>query len=621
MQAHLTDAPVANSWLSAAEWARLYRCTRPTKMQQSAFELAAQSGNLDELRADVIHKICRELKHIMTEHGWLEEVRLLSNCTRKSDGVQLIRQGVSMSVEAKAAAVSQQQQGVSSPAPPLSPAATPAATTSVERLLATALTTKQHNMAISDVMPLRPASEPQLELEDDMGLMSSPKPALSSSSNVVPRNALQPWSTVPAAHGRGGASGTRGSTLKSSVEAAAAALSSSLELPTLPYGRISRTVVAPKPVAAVGNACPSALASSIPKPLPPLQTAFATPSELEMYSSPMAKVIVILKRFQLRMGSYPVRFEIPNQYLADIAARRLRVHVVPMVANQPSVWPKIKEVFVFINERNVQTSWKRAWPARKSMDVTKAYLPLDVTQYLLNPLHQIQRLQLDCFNHEFCGSFSVVLVAPRAEMDVMAEWRDQLTRGVDELRPFYESMMRIDNAAGDDDDVTCEVPTVALKCPIAQTRIVVPVRGRHCRHLQCLDFAAFLRYCHISCYWNCPLCDATMRLRDVIVDGPFYEMLQKPASAGWTHAQLVMDDAKRHSGSHAFWAQSEKHKSNAVDLSSSDDDHEEAEDERHDDHDDPPQPQRRRRRMEDMDGNIAVKGLDASGSAAEPICL
>lgn len=620
----LADTPVANSWLSTAEWARLYRCTRPTKMTQQSFQLAAQSGNLDDLKADVIHKLCRELKHIMTEHGWLEEVRLLSNQPRKSEGVQLIRQGVSMSIEAKAAAMSQQQQqqGVAESAPAAPIAEAPAIVTeshrpsSGERLLAAVLAAKQHNQAKSDH---RPVSAPQLDQEDN-GLISSPKPPLSSSSfdylSRFPHSSshvAQQLSTVPAANGRSGAHAVRGSTLKSSVEAAAAALATAPLLHT-----VSRSAA---PLISSSNACPSALASSIPKPLPPLQAAFGTPSELELYSSPMAKVMVILKRFQLRMGSYPVRFEIPSQYLADIAARRLRVHVIPMVANQPSVWPKIKEVFVFINERNVQTSWKRAWPARKSVDVTKAYLPLDVTQYLLNPLHQIQRLQLDCFNHEFCGSFSVVLVAPRTEMDVMGEWKDQLTRGAAELQPFYESMMRIDNAAGDDDDVTCEVPTVALKCPISQTRILVPARGRHCRHLQCIDFAAFLRYCHISCYWNCPLCDATMRLRDVIVDGPFYDMLQKSSSAGWTHAQLVTDETKR-AGAHMFWTQSEKHKSNAVDLSSSDDEDREEEEEEVEGDAAAGQPLRRKRRVEEGEGGSPiVSGLDASGSAEEPICL
>lgn len=518
-----SSRPITGSWLSESEWARLYRQIRPTPLALDEFRRITFSGSLgDMLTVVVLNKVSKELKSIMEEHGWLREARVFTGKGKKSEVNGQVTNAV--------------------------------------RCVETTETPSVADAPASDVTPARgvaAAAVGQRSLVSMSPVAVPPVPGLPFATAKPPT-----WTSVPQPGtapvvSRQGALAATASTFQLSVEAASASSSNAFE----------------------GPKCPSVLTASLmPLAATVGQAVQSSPSTTaDTFSSPMARILVVLKRFQLRMGSFPIRFEIPQQYIQDLTNRRLRVQVIPMTGNAPSVWPKVKELFVFVNERNVQVAWKRAWPEKKKCDMAKAYLPLDITQFLVNPMHQtVQRLQMDCFNHEYCGSFAVVLVVPRTEGEVMADHVAKLTKTGRELQQFYQSTMKQDDGA--DGDVVWDVPTVSLKCPISQARIVVPVRGRHCSHLQCVDFAAFLRYCHIGCYWNCPLCDAPMRLADAVVDRAFQEMLELPHARGWSHAQLTAPTAPPGSDAKNLeysWGQSEKHKGSAVDISDSeDDDHE-----------------------------------------------
>jgi hypothetical protein len=53
--------------------------------------------------------------------------------------------------------------------------------------------------------------------------------------------------------------------------------------------------------------------------------------------------------------------------------------------------------------------------------------------------------------------------------------------------------------AGDADIVVASTMTVTLRCPLSQTRLGLPCRGRPCDHIQCFDASTFLK---VGCVKN-----------------------------------------------------------------------------------------------------------------------
>ena len=70
--------------------------------------------------------------------------------------------------------------------------------------------------------------------------------------------------------------------------------------------------------------------------------------------------------------------------------------------------------------------------------------------------------------------------------------------------------------------------TFSLLCPITRTVIDTPVRGRHCRHMQCFDLRNWLHANrHVSGgRWRCGSCESFVPARDLVVCGLFRAMLR-----------------------------------------------------------------------------------------------
>lgn len=558
------------TWMNEAEWSRLFKHIRPTPMTLLEFKRTTLEGQLvHHTKALQLSKIMRELRNILMEHGWLREAEVFPKATiRKQDMNDVIVCATRLAAPPSSAAP------VLNASPPPPPPPLPTRTLRVP--------VGEYITSEAAHTPHRTPGEGEPHVASVGLLITSPAEVREGgsgggSSKGVPADLL-PTTTVPCRGSPQGASSTvqSATALQRSVEAAfVTAAAAAAAKPVSVLGSTTRT---PQPLPSSSVRCPSQLSSTL-GPLPTsssaasssLSPALAMSNPTDTYSSPLGRIVVILKRFQLRMGSFTIRYEIPQQHINDIANRRLRVQVIPMTGTAPAVWPKVKELFVFVNERTVQAAWKRAWPLKK-WDIAKAYLPLDVTQFLSSPIQSSQRIQLDCFNQEYCGSFTIALVSPKTEQDILQEWTPKASRSLRDLQPFYVSMLRPSAEEREDDDVVYEAPTVTLKCPISQMRIVTPVRGKHCRHLQVVDFAAFVRYCHISCYWNCPLCDASMRIGDVLVDQPLWETLQRPESKGWSHVQLSQRDIGNASASPYVWSISEKHRHLCEDVDDDDED-------------------------------------------------
>lgn len=71
--------------------------------------------------------------------------------------------------------------------------------------------------------------------------------------------------------------------------------------------------------------------------------------------------------------------------------------------------------------------------------------------------------------------------------------------------------------------------TFSLLCPMSKQTLETPVRGRHCRHMQCFDLRNFLCTNEIVSggRWRCGVCEDFLSVRDLIHCGLFQAMLDE----------------------------------------------------------------------------------------------
>lgn len=277
--------------------------------------------------------------------------------------------------------------------------------------------------------------------------------------------------------------------------------------------------------------------------------------------SPFYQVLHVMKTVALRYGSTPIKFQIPVHFAAGVQSRRLRVHILPYTPTpnpssstsssdiallHPHKWPSVKDLVIYINDQGIQTPWKRTWPER-AVEVAKTYLPLDITQYLsVSSGAPHQRAQIDIFNKEYTthAAFAVVetfTVEQVVERILLREFGasslDRVVRS-SECAPRVEGNRRaafdLYHTIMDDDDddglVVADDPVITTYCPLTRGEIQIPVRGRHCVHVQCVDLTNYLLHGQRGGYWNCVVCDAELRVEDIRVDIILWEYLHQHRS-------------------------------------------------------------------------------------------
>eukprot|EP00578_Thalassiosira_sp_NH16_P005711 CAMPEP_0181139682 /NCGR_PEP_ID=MMETSP1071-20121207/34910_1 /TAXON_ID=35127 /ORGANISM="Thalassiosira sp., Strain NH16" /LENGTH=237 /DNA_ID=CAMNT_0023226601 /DNA_START=220 /DNA_END=929 /DNA_ORIENTATION=- len=87
----------------------------------------------------------------------------------------------------------------------------------------------------------------------------------------------------------------------------------------------------------------------------------------------------------------------------------------------------------------------------------------------------------------------------------------------------------IDDSDCDDgnSDAISSSLTLSLLCPISKLAIGTPVRGRHCKHMQCFDLKSYLHSNrHVTGgRWRCGVCEDFVSAKDLIRCGLFEAML------------------------------------------------------------------------------------------------
>ncbi|KAG8966476.1 SUMO ligase siz1 [Tulasnella sp. 419] len=77
----------------------------------------------------------------------------------------------------------------------------------------------------------------------------------------------------------------------------------------------------------------------------------------------------------------------------------------------------------------------------------------------------------------------------------------------------------------DDDDIVIGPQKMSVKCPLSYMRIATPTRSSKCVHIQCFDALSWFSMMEITTTWQCPICEQTLDVADLIVDGYFDSIL------------------------------------------------------------------------------------------------
>ncbi|KAH7710261.1 MIZ/SPRING zinc finger domain containing protein [Aphelenchoides avenae] len=81
-------------------------------------------------------------------------------------------------------------------------------------------------------------------------------------------------------------------------------------------------------------------------------------------------------------------------------------------------------------------------------------------------------------------------------------------------------------------DIEVTAKNVPLICPLSKSRIVTPVRGLFCKHVECFDLRSFLEYHTNDAYWECPFtfCRTKLNCDQLRFDEFFSSILQNTRS-------------------------------------------------------------------------------------------
>ncbi|KZO98380.1 hypothetical protein CALVIDRAFT_535464 [Calocera viscosa TUFC12733] len=100
---------------------------------------------------------------------------------------------------------------------------------------------------------------------------------------------------------------------------------------------------------------------------------------------------------------------------------------------------------------------------------------------------------------------------------------DRIRKG--KYRSKEEILTRIKQSNKEDDDIVAGPASLSLKCPMSYIRINIPCRSKYCVHSQCFDAESWFSVMEQTTTWLCPVCEKTLIVDDLIVDGFFDSIL------------------------------------------------------------------------------------------------
>lgn len=87
--------------------------------------------------------------------------------------------------------------------------------------------------------------------------------------------------------------------------------------------------------------------------------------------------------------------------------------------------------------------------------------------------------------------------------------------------PASKTKARLQQSLVSHTEAKLDVIDVSLTCPLTQSQMVTPVRGRNCAHISCFDGVAYLQLMWEKRVekWKCPICKTLTPLSELVIDG------------------------------------------------------------------------------------------------------
>jgi len=140
------------------------------------------------------------------------------------------------------------------------------------------------------------------------------------------------------------------------------------------------------------------------------------------------------------------------------------------------------------------------------------------------------------------------LVVMLVEVTTVEQLIDRLKKG--KYKSSSEIITKMKQPLSDEDDIVAGASKMSLKCPLSYMRVSTPCRAWSCVHSQCFDAESWFSVMEQTTTWMCPVCEKTLNVDDLIVDGYFDEIVKSTPEE--VEEVIVEPDGEWHSEDNAY---------------------------------------------------------------------
>ncbi len=237
----------------------------------------------------------------------------------------------------------------------------------------------------------------------------------------------------------------------------------------------------------------------------------------------------------------------PNQkFKKQHRERRLLLRALPLVVEEKyktlksdtHLWPKgtfvqVNSQPLIISQRKQQSHDEKLWKGISHIS--------DMT-HLVRPHQQGFQLKLEiCTKDTAPYHFQLALCEYTPPENLFEQCIGHGERGI--IKLSYEEgralvqhnldqkdAVVLDDSDGEDNDTSVEKSNIySLLCKVSMSAIQTPVRGKHCKHIQCFDLKNYLlQNATVSGgRWRCVICEDFVPVQDLMIDGFMAKILEE----------------------------------------------------------------------------------------------
>ncbi|ORM40773.1 E3 SUMO-protein ligase pli1 [Babesia sp. Xinjiang] len=224
------------------------------------------------------------------------------------------------------------------------------------------------------------------------------------------------------------------------------------------------------------------------------------------------------------MGSKTAVFKVDIPDLEKWESQHKDAYIISLplpTSNVVHEWPKTLELR--INKDVVHTVKEPSWGHSRRDN------PIKIT-YAMQPGVNLFEISSTTYPETLRQFLIIIAVSKRVAVERIIETVKK--RRTIPSKQSKQRILELMSNQRDDDDVICieQGQKIELNCPITLSRMELPTRGKHCRHVQCFDLYAYLQVMQnmstLNARWKCPECQLIVKPIDLVIDGYVLQILK-----------------------------------------------------------------------------------------------